>query len=585
MIFSDLFLNIVNMIIIMRKRKDFPLCLNRKTYRITFGIVLAVLIVTPLFSYLIGYIVGSNSVFFHSTASISPTIDGHIIEDNWKRSKFIVKEYADVDNSIGNKDNYNYLYIGDSKENLYIGLDLLTDTLPNYERNWIGVLLNTDSDENLRTESDWVNSDTTSGIFFNLNTNETILNEKGETWNDGATKSEHNIVTIEPSIIRGTPKTYQYNYTYYDFVPDWYDGTKKHEDHKTYFIYAEPTYYEDIPVEHLPHYRWGSYSYMEFDLNLNITSLFPNISSNILYDVLDDIEINVEAGVIPYHYYDNGTCWDIYNYDKTVPYNSDLVCVMYLSNCIFRVINMNLSTSENYVYVPNNYGGINHNGIVKLDLYSKSDAERGHDSLLEDGVLKKSFDKFSRMDTFGTINWQSEYGVDVDWRETIEANDGCVSFKVYGVDSNENGYYGSTERNITIGFAFDYFSFKIKIPDSVHVSDYGYTTLNDVVIKHSHGSSLNSETPHKMIEIVIPKSELSNFNNEKINVMVVGYSGDSVLDHHGYSCGCDPTDIMSSISHYFGNLSATSERTFFNSNNYYVIPLYYINEKRFKEVL
>ena len=82
------------------------------------------------------------------------------------------------------------------------------------------MLLNTDSDENLRTESDWVNSDTTSGIFFNLNTNETILNEKGETWNDGATKSEHNIVTIEPSIIRGTPKTYQYYYNYYDFVPD-----------------------------------------------------------------------------------------------------------------------------------------------------------------------------------------------------------------------------------------------------------------------------------------------------------------------------------------------------------------------------
>jgi hypothetical protein len=247
---------------------------------------------------------------------------------------------------------------------------------------------------------------------------------------------------------------------------------------------------------------------------------------------------------------------------------------------------MNLSTSENYVYVPNNYGVINHNGIVKLDLYSESDAERGHDSLLEDGVLKKSFDKFSRMDTFGTINWQSEYGVDVNWRETIEANDGYLSFKVYGVDINENGYYGSSpERNITIGFAFDYFSFKIKIPDSVHVSDYGYTTLNDVVIKHSHGSSLNSETPHKMIEIAIPKSELPNFNNEKINVMVVGYSGDSVLEHHGYSCGCDPTDIMSSISHYFGNLSATSERTFFNSNNYYVIPLYYINEKRFKEVL
>ncbi|KKN43244.1 hypothetical protein LCGC14_0705050 [marine sediment metagenome] len=85
-------------------------------------------------------------------------MDGIIEEDEWSDADWKVGFYLDIDD-VGNPpdtDGMNYMYLGEDENNIYLGLDLLSDKTGEITGEWVGVWLNTIN----RTFSDtleWVN--------------------------------------------------------------------------------------------------------------------------------------------------------------------------------------------------------------------------------------------------------------------------------------------------------------------------------------------------------------------------------------------------------------------------------------------
>ncbi|MBD3353652.1 MAG: hypothetical protein GF364_19365 [Candidatus Lokiarchaeota archaeon] len=89
-----------------------------------------------------GYIAGLD-ILFHG----KPTIDGKIKGFEWRDADHKIGFWLNLNNSIdtstgtNNIDCYNYLYVGEDKNNYYIGVDLCGDRTNNIEGEWIGLYL------------------------------------------------------------------------------------------------------------------------------------------------------------------------------------------------------------------------------------------------------------------------------------------------------------------------------------------------------------------------------------------------------------------------------------------------------------
>jgi len=75
-------------------------------------------------------------------------IDGEINVDEWADADWKIPFYLNVDNNPDyngkiNVDGYNFLYIGEDSDNLYLALDLCGDRSDNVTGEWVGVWLNT----------------------------------------------------------------------------------------------------------------------------------------------------------------------------------------------------------------------------------------------------------------------------------------------------------------------------------------------------------------------------------------------------------------------------------------------------------
>ncbi|MHA2204411.1 MAG: hypothetical protein ACXABC_01020 [Candidatus Thorarchaeota archaeon] len=90
-------------------------------------------------------ITGANLINEGNTISSvnSIIIDGNLSVDEWNTAVHKAKWYMDADPE--NSDGYNYMYIDEDIDNLYLALDLCSDQTNNESGEWVGVWLNTNN--------------------------------------------------------------------------------------------------------------------------------------------------------------------------------------------------------------------------------------------------------------------------------------------------------------------------------------------------------------------------------------------------------------------------------------------------------
>jgi hypothetical protein len=82
------------------------------------------------------------------TSNASPMeniiIDGNINETEWSDADWKIEFYLNIDEIFNppDSDGYNYLYLGEDLNNLYIGFDLCSDQTGDVTEEWLGVWLN-----------------------------------------------------------------------------------------------------------------------------------------------------------------------------------------------------------------------------------------------------------------------------------------------------------------------------------------------------------------------------------------------------------------------------------------------------------
>lgn len=93
----------------------------------------------------------------NKTAFVAPStiiIDGNLSVDEWSGAEHVIQWYMDADPE--NADGYNYMYIGEDTDNLYIALDLTSDNTSDENGEWVGIWLNTN--ETLAVDPDSLTS-------------------------------------------------------------------------------------------------------------------------------------------------------------------------------------------------------------------------------------------------------------------------------------------------------------------------------------------------------------------------------------------------------------------------------------------
>ena len=97
---------------------------------------------------LIAIVIGSTLVIDASSKSFVTAeiaIDGTISENEWDSAAHKVEWFMDADPE--NSDGYNYMYLDEDEENLYVALDLCSDQTNNESGEWVGLWLNTNMAE------------------------------------------------------------------------------------------------------------------------------------------------------------------------------------------------------------------------------------------------------------------------------------------------------------------------------------------------------------------------------------------------------------------------------------------------------
>lgn len=108
------------------------------------GLAIALIIIISGSALFIGFLWGNDFQFSDKPKAITPTLDGIINKNEWKRANYYnLPFYLDVDNSFDplvskrNVDGWNYISVGEDEENYYIALDLCSDRTNNLEGEWI----------------------------------------------------------------------------------------------------------------------------------------------------------------------------------------------------------------------------------------------------------------------------------------------------------------------------------------------------------------------------------------------------------------------------------------------------------------
>ena len=101
------------------------------------------------------------------------TFDGNITEGEWDDRYFVGKYYMDVENGDGDKDCYNYLYMGRDSSNLYIAYDFISDQTDNPTGEWIGLWFNT-QESTFDTDQAWYDllDISTESLLYDVDNNE-----------------------------------------------------------------------------------------------------------------------------------------------------------------------------------------------------------------------------------------------------------------------------------------------------------------------------------------------------------------------------------------------------------------------------
>lgn len=566
--------------------KTSPFCIPKKKRNyILIGITIAIIGIPSLFYY-IGYRSGFDSVYFQSS-SIDPIIDGKIVEGEWSRSDFIVQQYTDSENIDGDSDDYNYMYIGENDDNLYVSLDVCTDLTEYSNIDWIGILLNTDTEEELTNQDEWLNSDSTNGIFFNINSNKSFGNGKNIWDLDGKRDIsnlpfDHSHLDIKYGVLADMDE-----YEHYNFTSDWKDGVETYDDGIATMFYMEKVPYSEIEIFALNFNLYesllGSYdpesdtiSYLEFNVSMNFYDLFPHIPSMYIDEIAEDLEFEVNFAVIPmgtYDYFQKGSL----TYQERADAMEDLykefgmTCTARLENPLIDSIN-NQSIEEfeleNSIEIDDTE--------FNFPVINAIDYLLGHDSLLEDGVLNKTL-KDGNYNYFNGVF--GDFVFDINLTETVKQNNGWINFTIYGLNALED--FGS-DKDVDCGFAFDLFSVTLKTSDSFSINPKKINTIENHTISAGFGESPNANQDHKMVEIAIPKSELEGYNGEEISIMIVGFSGEKIKN--GSIIGYEFRKVATDINFWFGAInSEIVSEDYFDTRNYYVVPVNR-EEERIREV-
>lgn len=558
-----------------------PICFSPQQYKKIYLVMFIFIFIFPILTFGIGYYYGYTFVNFKSS-SISPTVDGIINERDWKKSAVIIKQYTDVDNDFGNKDNFNYIYIGEDDKNIYLAFDLLTNTIVDPENNWIGIVFNMNSSENIRNESEWATSPTTDALFYNFKTNSSILTTDNRIWNKNGKNTILKFSVPFPNIKFGIPLSND-TYKYMRLHNSWYKMDDTKTEKNGFFIFADDVPYNQTIFNDRPNIS-KKIRYFEFNITIDFYSLFSYIPQEFLDLIFNNMEIKFNAGVLPLAYWGyklpldpfhpNPEIYDLYS-------NIGITCIARINNP--KIYNLNSDLDSELQELVDNYILNEEKNGVTWTLFGLTDSLL-YRSVEQDGFIQKTLNNNPKYNLIGpfmsfllslaNIDFSklSNISFELNWKETIKKNNGKLTFTIFGYHEFERlfitGPIGFAR--LDFGFAFDNFDLILNVSDSIFTSRYNYTTIKNYELKHSFGSSINSPIPHQMIEVKIPKSEFKKYNNN-FSLTVFGYYGIKNFSRD-FILGYDTAFILHNITYKFGILfSIYSTFTFFDSRNYYVV--------------
>lgn len=346
-------------------------------------------------------------------------LDGVINEAEWATANHKVEFWLNVDEN--HKDGNNYLYLGEDRENLYLGLDLCSDNTTDETDEWIGLWLNTDNSKYSSTNEweDKVDSGAESLIHDVQNDNNwPFFNESSSSLSQVTFNSKVNDIS-EINLINGT-------------------------------LSGEISDLDSI-----------SDSYMELDSELNSSNHITRL----------DFELNVSK-------------W----------FSDSVINDLYLEN--IREIGITLRSRTSTAITSNKIVFWYNNGT-----YNLNDPDQVVD-----------------------INTGTSWYFDDIFGGNLTSNK-ILKFSIFGDHSSAFTY----DLDYLV---FDIYTHHINYPLNAGVIPY--SSINGYEIRWSFGPSNNNASDHRMFEIKIPKSELSNYEtNEELGVMIGGY-GTLAFDELGF---------------------------------------------------
>ena len=192
------------------------------------------------------------------------TIDGVINETAWELSDHKVKFWIDADPN--NLDGYNFMYLGEDVNNLYIALDLCSDNTSDTSSEWISVWLIT-SNRSFTTDSEWANYKNNGTEAFTYNV---ALNQE---WNYSSSFPR---LEIDTECRNNTLKNYDIEWGF-DASPN--NAT----DHRMYEM--------KIPKSEVEHYNSSGYLGVLF---VGYGTLTVNGTNTWVYPLIDNSDLHMD---------------------------------------------------------------------------------------------------------------------------------------------------------------------------------------------------------------------------------------------------------------------------------------------------
>jgi len=228
-------------------------------------------------------------------------IDGVINEDEWSDADWKVGIYLNINESnVPDSDGFNYMYLGEDVNNLYVGLDLCSDKTADITDEWVGVWLNTNN-RSFTAIDEWAN-------YLNNGTDSFL--------HDVETDDVYPFFTDEKVMVTQTRffnSEDQYNVLYGSAEGDY-----------TYLNSSggQP-YFNFTSVQvNINHTVWVDFS---IDMK-DYYPIFPDLFANAVLDVLFQVYSRVTTKITDYKlilWYSNGT-WDEDDPHQVVEINDDI---------------------------------------------------------------------------------------------------------------------------------------------------------------------------------------------------------------------------------------------------------------------